>query len=128
MEETIKVWPYANLCLTDNPQLRYGVKTLHKDEKLVKGIWDTIYDSGKYCTNNHCNSLKNLVQEIKNGCDKLDFRNLEFIFDIQGLDTMFVNFRRPDKYRVSELERERPLTEEERQEFLMQFDSLDEEI
>lgn len=126
MQKRIKVWIFAAISplQTVNKQLTYGLYTLNENHTPTSdmGLWDGVEASGNYCADDTYQSIEKLVHEIKTGAEKLGFKNIDFVFNIPN-DVISLVFHesKPGQYNIDLLDRERPLNEIERQEFLKQL-------
>lgn len=129
----IKVFVYAKEDYTSQ-ELTYGLYTQFTkskaplslfEDKIVAGAYDEETDI--YIAENNCRSLNDLVNALQEGATAYSMLNFKFFFDFP--DHLNVGFwRKNDKncYTAAEncLYRERPLSENERNQFAMAFMAL----
>jgi len=124
----IKLLVYAQIDHTTN-EVGYGVYTLSKKDNkervsiipfdLEMGIWDGIVGSGVGWAEDCYNTLENLVSEIAQGVKENREKSIfdfEFYFDFS--ESLSVTFHpKTLKPREDVLTTQRPLTNEEREQF-----------
>ncbi len=135
----INAYVYASLDYATK-ETSYGVATINKKGKddlgIVKleyGLWDGKPWEGEnnppgrivLCTS--CESLNELVLDIRRGAEEYEFPDLRFLFDYpDNLDVSFWRAEEDQHFTAVDnlLRRYRPLNEEERQQFAKAFADL----
>ncbi len=133
----ITAYVFASIDYTHNRTL-YSVCTISNSKEAVKpanvyskpiemGLWDDVPHSGISWAEDGYSSMYELVEKIREGAVKHDFRDFEFSFDYP--DYLAVCFHRSnDSEPLTAVEnilvRERPLNENEREQFARAFAAL----